>query len=118
MNQEKFDILLEEIIKRTKTVLKAKSNEYSSDTDKLHNFKRAGQLRNSSPEEALAGMLAKHLVSLLDIVDEIEKTYPIEQIFPPSYHDYIKLLEEKITDSINYLILLEGLIKERCDMDE
>ena len=55
-----------------------------------------------SPEKALVGMLAKHLVSILDIVDAIPKQIPTPA-----------LVEEKIGDAVNYLILLEALLKER-----
>jgi len=48
-------------------------------------------------------MLAKHLVSVFDMVDGIEyqKTAPISQ------------WDEKTLDSINYMILLKALIIDR-----
>jgi len=104
MNHIKFNKLLKEILNRTTIVLHSKSVEYSTNTDKLHNFKRAGEKRHTTPEDALMGMKLKHDVSIDDIVDNITKELPS-----------MKMLEEKITDSINYLILLEALIKERND---
>ena len=106
MNNVKFNKLLEEILERTTTVLAAKSNEYSTDKDKLHNFKRAGKMLQCTPEKALVGMWTKHVISILDIVDKIEQ----------NTHDEtgkeLMMIEEKITDSLNYLILLEALIKD------
>jgi hypothetical protein len=91
----------------------SKNVEYSRGGDKLHNFKKAGRIDSESPERALWGMFKKHLVSVQDIVNDIENEY--RRLDPDSY---IKLpepliLAEKITDSINYFVLLEALITER-----
>lgn len=103
MLKKEFDKLLDEQFEIIKNVLSSKNKEYASKVDKLHNFKRAGKMLECSPEQALIGMLTKHIISILDIVDKIEKEkeYPTE-----------KILNEKITDSINYLILLKALIVE------
>lgn len=103
MNQEQFEELLTARIKAIRAILSSKNKEYATDEDKLHNFKRAGKMLQCSPEQALIGMLTKHIISILDIVDKIEynNEYPRR-----------KLLEEKATDAINYLILLEALIVE------
>lgn len=103
MNHKEFNILLKEILSRTTTVLATKSAEYSTDKDKLHNFKRACQMLKCTPEKALVGMWTKHIISILDIVDE-EKVIGIDID--------VAIIEEKITDAINYLILLEALLKE------
>lgn len=104
MNVKKFNRVLEVRIGKTRAVLDSKNKEYASDTDKLHNFKRAGNMLQCSPEKALVGMMVKHTISILDIVDKIndKKEYPTKE-----------MIEEKIGDNINYLILLEALIKEK-----
>ena len=106
MNGAEFDYLLKVILDRTTKVLKSKSDEYSTDADKLHNFKRAGAMLQCTPEKALVGMWTKHIISILDIVNMIEqhKIYPSKQ-----------LLAEKCGDSINYIILLEVIIRENID---
>lgn len=109
MKHAKFDKLLKEILKRTTNVLSTKSDEYSTDVDKLHNFKRAGAMLNCTPEKALIGMWTKHIISILDIVDRIERNEHDET------QAEVHALEEKIGDAINYLILLEALIKERYE---
>lgn len=115
MKHEEFNKLLKEIIYRTTKTLASKSAEYASDSDKLHNFKRAGAMLGCSPEKALVGMATKHFISILDIVDEIEyKCGTNVRCFPSSDpEEFVGTLEEKIGDAINYLILLEALIKER-----
>ena len=117
MNVEKFNKMLEERIKKTRAVLDSKNKEYASDIDKLHNFKRASAMENCSPEKALIGMWAKHIISILDIVDKLDKEdakYNGHAICQP-LKVTIPLVEEKIGDAINYLILLEALIKERYE---
>jgi hypothetical protein len=61
-------------------------------------------LQDIEPETALVGMWAKHVVSLVDIVEKLEM-YMVEPA--------VDLVEEKITDVINYMILLEALFAER-----
>ena len=80
-----------------------KNTEYSRNDDKLHNFKRAGALLGVTPHEALVGMWSKHLISILDIVNDYAETGKI----PSS-----SAIDEKFTDAINYLHLLEGLFRE------
>jgi len=106
MNVKDFNEMLEARIKKTREVLAAKNKEYASDVDKLHNFKRAGKMLQIAPEYALVGMMVKHTISILDIVDKINnnKEYPTKE-----------MIEEKVGDNVNYLILLEALIKEHID---
>ena len=115
MKHTRFEKIFNRRVKLTRDVLASKNAEYASDSDKMHNFKRAGAMEQCSPEKALIGMWTKHIVSLLDIVDELEKkcgTNP--NCFPSFYPDvYMDKIDEKIGDAINYLILLEALIIER-----
>lgn len=105
MNVEKFNKMLEERIEKTRQVLDSKNKEYASNVDRLHNFKRAGKMLQCSPEKALVGMMVKHTISILDIVDKLDNgEIPTKEI-----------IEEKIGDNVNYLILLEALIKERYE---
>jgi len=49
-------------------ILQKKTKEYTGDdTDRLGAFKAAAALQHTTPERALAGMLAKHIVSLYDM---------------------------------------------------
>lgn len=105
MNSVEFDKVVEGCIDKIKSVLQKKSQEYSSDDDKLHNFNKAKDLmRCKTKEFALLGMLNKHLVSVIDMIEKHEKTGEL-----PNSH----LLDEKIGDSINYFILLKA-----CFLDD
>lgn len=105
MNSAEFDKVVEGCVDKIKSVLQKKSQEYSSDDDKLHNFNKAKDLmRCKTKEFALLGMLNKHLVSVIDMIEKHEKTGKL-----PNSH----LLDEKIGDSINYFILLKA-----CFLDD
>lgn len=115
MQHKKFEKLLNEIIKRVTDTLAIKNTEYSTGSDKLYNFKRSGERRRKTPEESLMGMAEKHYTSITDIVDKIELENQKAGLHIPVRPSFLTKdkLEEKITDGINYLILLEALIKER-----
>lgn len=101
MKRELFNQIIEERFEKVKNTLIKKGEEYSTDTDVLHNFNRTAQIGNITPERAAWGFMLKHFTSMSDIVDSIDKgIYPKEE-----------LLEEKLGDLINYFILLETIIK-------
>jgi hypothetical protein len=102
MNGDEFNDVVVRRCERIKTILTRKAAEYASETDRLHNFKAAGKLLDTTPEQALLGFLMKHLVSIFDMVHDL----PVQQ-------KPLALWDEKIGDAINYLILLEGLAVER-----
>ena len=108
MTPEKFFEMTEETFGICRDLLGAKNKEYARNNDKLWNFKRAGYLLGSTPEKALLGMLAKHIISVMDYLDDLENNV---------YHDIDKW-DEKIIDNINYLILLRGLLIERSKKEE
>lgn len=99
MTNQQFDLLLSRRMAMTQRVLGTKAGEYASDSDRLHNFKRAAAMLGVTPAQACVGFLAKHLVSVLDIVDAHQ--LPAQAV-----------IDEKIGDCVNYLILLEALLTE------
>ena len=121
MEPKEFDELTEQVIERIRKVQTAKNAEYASVDDRLHNFKRAGAMRQVIPEEALIGMWTKHIISILDIVDKLNvenKGVGLSFIVSPVHLGIPKaMIEEKVGDAIIYLILLEALLKERINND-
>jgi len=114
MNNEEFTELVKERINKIKAVLASKGVEYSQDDDRLYNFKRAAEIMRCSNEKALWGMAMKHLVSVQDIVETIEREQQKLWGFIVKPEDVTKaLVEEKIGDMINYLIILEIMLNER-----
>ena len=96
-----FDLLLNWRLKEIRKVLKSKEVEYAKRSNRFHNFEQAAMIDGEEPEQALWGMMKKHLVSVQDMKDNPTRSYSPQHI------------SEKIGDTINYLILLEGLLKRR-----
>ena len=92
-------------MERCKSLLVTKGNEYAPEAmsnveiDRLAHFKKAATLMRTTPKIALMGMLVKHYISIMDMCLD-EGDYPIEQ------------WDEKITDSINYLLILRAIVEE------
>lgn len=104
MKTERFENILSERLKKCIDTLSVKANEYATE-DRLHNFKVAAQLQNCTPITALAGMMAKHTVSVYDLVERQENGLVVTK----------EMWDEKIGDHINYLLLLDALITEKFD---
>lgn len=104
MKEKEFKELLTFRLNNCMKVLGYKATEYVNGEDRLSNFKTAAALQGCTPERALGGMLSKHVVALFDFIDKEEG-------------DYDRWIE-KITDTINYCLLLEGLITERLRSKE
>lgn len=100
MTESEFNKILETRLEKMRRVLTAKAGEYAATDDRLYNFKRAGEILQCTPEQALLGMAMKHFVSVLDMIQK-------PNVLRMNAYD------EKIGDAINYLFLLETLIIER-----
>jgi len=103
---ETFDKVLERRLTKIKETLSRKGEEYAKDFNRLHNFDTAARVAGITPEKALEGMWLKHLVSVFDMIDE-----------PENVNDPL-LIDEKIGDTINYLVLLEFMLLRRISMSE
>lgn len=98
MKVEDFNKIVKKQLDTCKQVLVSKADEYATE-DRLHNFKVAAIVQDLMPQQALAGMMAKHTVSIYDMCNT-KACYPMA------------VWNEKITDHINYLILLKALVTE------
>lgn len=103
MKNERFNELVKEHVEDMIKTLASKGEEYAREGDRLSNFKRAGEIKRCTPEQALLGIWSKHLVSLLDMIEDIDrgKEWPLY------------MWQEKIRDNRNYMVLLHGLIIDR-----
>ena len=99
LNNEVFTTIVDEQIERCRSLLVEKGKEYALGKDRLKAFKQAAALQGCTSEEAVLGMLAKHIVSLSDMITS-HAVFGIDR------------WNEKITDSINYLLILRAVIEE------
>jgi len=94
-------------IKLIQDVLQTKNEEYAGQEDVFKAFTEALPLSFHDTKQAVAWeFMVKHLQSIKLIIEERAKTGKLPDE---------KLLEEKIGDAINYLILIEGMFKEEYE---
>jgi hypothetical protein len=98
-----FDEIITTTLRDIESLLVVKGKEYVRGNNPFHNFDVAAKMNNVSAPDALHGMLTKHLVSYLDMLDDIKHFKQIED----------KVVEEKFNDIITYFLLQKALIKER-----
>ena len=100
MTTTEMNMIIDGQLDICKSLLIDKGKEYAFDEiDRLQAFKTAATIQDTTPMKALAGMMAKHTISVYDMIEH-------------GVSDPLKW-EEKITDHINYLLLLKCL-----NMDE
>ena len=105
MTYDKFMELLEERFNKTRETYSTKMIEYANVNDVFESFKKGvGFSFHDTPEGVAWEYACKHFESIKTIISKCPEQVPTDE-----------LLEEKIGDAINYLIILEGLIKERGD---
>jgi hypothetical protein len=64
-----FDTVVEYRINKIREILSLKAEEYATASDRFHNFRVGGRISGCSSELALKGMMLKHEVSMLDLID-------------------------------------------------
>jgi hypothetical protein len=104
MTREDFSRRVEKRIDLVRQTLLAKHKEYAKDDNVFRNFDEAagGLSLHSTSAEVLWSYMTKHLVSIKDIVSD---NTPVTN----------EVVSEKIGDVINYLILLEAMLNEKCE---
>lgn len=103
MTYDAFEDCFNNRVDLCRRVLIGKNTEYARGGDKLSNFKKAGGRLGQTPETALLGMENKHSISIVDMIQDLEK----------GIHHSMAVWEEKIGDELNYLFLLRSLLEER-----
>ena len=102
MNKQDFNTLLDRRLNLTREVLESKSKEYSTDSDKLHNFKQTAITEQITPADAAHWFLTKHMTSYRDMLKGAREGKKYSQ----------KMIDEKFGDIINYFILQEAIFAE------
>lgn len=100
MTGKDFSELLRLARIREDNILKAKGDDYTidqADKDRLFNFKEIATLVGITPQQVWAVYFLKHVFSVLAYIKGKKESEPIEG---------------RKDDCVNYLHLLEGLIKD------
>lgn len=96
-----FNSIVENQADKSMHLLTSKNDHYNPGEDRLHNFKVAAALKGTTMRGALAGMMSKHTVSVYDMCNQ-DGPSPME------------VWDEKITDHINYLLLLRAVVEQEA----
>lgn len=108
MDTQKFEHLVEKQLDRCKEVLCSKNAEYAYQNDRLSNFRQPSSLMNMHPAEVAFCYDSKHLASIQKIVHEMsEGKLPTKELWL-----------EKITDYLNYGLLMHACVMEELKEDE
>ena len=107
LETEKFNEIVQSRLKKVEKTLTAKADEYARG-DRLSNFKQIAHLLHITPEKALIGLVSKHIVALVDFVNDIDNN-----VIQP----YLKW-DEKIGDINAYMILLDAIVQERLKVKD
>lgn len=105
MKKKDYEKAINEEIEYCQSILLKKGLEYQSNEDVFNNFVKGETLLKDTKEKVLFSYLMKHLISLSDMVDK-----PDCYSFP--------IWREKLTDSINYLLILYSMVKENVQNDK
>lgn len=103
MTFEEYNALIKDQIAICEEMLLKKSEEYAADADPLHNFNCGAPLIDGDPKKVLGGYMLKHTVSIYDMIANDSK----------EHYSRDKWIE-KITDHINYLLILRTMIDDGC----
>lgn len=108
MTSKEFESVFDSTMKRSYDVLIEKAKQYAIkdiSEDRLRQFKVLAELEGKNPKEVLTSLMAKHTLSVFDLARTDASTS-------------LAMWEEKITDHINYLVLLEALVREEKEVEE
>jgi len=101
MQRKRFNETVNNQFNRCLHVLDRKGDEYVFGTDRLEFCKNTAREQDITPKQALWGMASKHITSIGGMCKNGSMSMP--------------LWNEKITDSINYLLLLKALVEEEAE---
>ncbi len=108
MDSQKFNQLIEQQLDYCKELLSSKNDEYAKKTDRLSNFRQPSSLLGMCPAEVAFCYDTKHIASIQKIVHEISQgKFPTKELW-----------REKITDYINYGLLMNACVMEALDKEE
>lgn len=109
MNSQEFEKHFKKVVERSGAVLLRKREEYANDSSVFRNFESAVGLSTKNSNVGVAWeYTVKHLQSLKDIINMVEEG---------KYYGRIshELINEKLGDIINYMILIEGMLHQHAD---
>ncbi len=89
-------------IRHCENILADKFGDYGNHADPFWHFNRAAELLEQTPEQVLMALFSKHLTCIVEMAKD------------PGASVYLRW-QEKLTDAINYLLILSSMIQAKYD---
>ena len=106
MKIDRFNEVVSDQMNHCVKVLAEKVKEYVFSDYRLDHFKNSAAEQGINPKQALWGMTSKHLTSLGGMCKAENGKYPP------------KVWSEKITDTMNYMLLLLAIVTEEVNSEK
>ena len=111
MNRKDFYNYVDFVKERTSDVLQKKGDEYNYSKGAFENFEEGIQISLANTREGVAwGYVTKQIQSVRALIREVD-TGKMD-------HLTTELIDEKFGDVINYMILIEAMLKERVNKQQ
>lgn len=117
MDINKYILSINDMLNYCKNLLiDTKLNEYAATESVFKTFNEAAELQEITPEQALYGMMAKHIGSIRNMLNNTEKglALMVENDAEGAKYSLDKW-KEKIGDNISYLLILYAMINSRIN---
>ena len=113
---DKYKTTINNMIAYCQDLINDKLIQYANKNDVFKTFNEAAELQEILPEQALFGMMAKHIGSIRNMLDKIEKDIYSMTVNDAEGAEYsLDIWKEKIGDNITYLLILYAMISSRID---
>lgn len=89
-----------EQMRRCENILAEKFKDYGNHEDPFWHFNRAAKLLEQTPQQVLMTLFSKHLTCIVEMAKDPHASSSARW-------------EEKITDAINYLLILSSMVSAR-----
>lgn len=105
MTEKQFEEEVEKTLNQLKQTLIVKGKEYRRNSNPFHNFEQGAKITGTSREKVLDGFLLKHEVSVMDMVNDLDKN-----VLPTT-----NVVNEKFNDILIYNIIKKMSIIDRIN---
>ena len=113
---DKYKDTINNMIAYCQNLINDKLIQYANKNDVFKTFNEAAELQEILPEQALFGMMAKHIGSIRNMLDKVEKDIYSMTVNDAEGAEYsLDIWKEKIGDNITYLLILYAMISSRID---
>ena len=113
---DKYKTTINNMIAYCQDLINDKLIQYANKNDVFKTFNEAAELQEILPEQSLFGMMAKHIGSIRNMLDKIEKDIYSMTVNDAEGAEYsLDIWKEKIGDNITYLLILYAMISSRID---